>query len=82
MTNEELTLFNQMNATAAGRCVCPIELLVAPDFTGRVIVHMQGGQVLFQERLLPNVRVATLEGFIQLATEAGFMRSTNNEKGE
>ena len=82
MNNEERILFNQMNATADGRCICPIELLVAPDFTGRVIVHMQEGQVICQERLLPNVRVATLEGFIQLAIESGFMRSTTDEDGE
>lgn len=65
--------FTQEQLRAAGlRCVCPVDLHVAPNFTGRVVVHLKEGRAICDCRLTPDDHIATLQGFIELAREAGW----------
>ena len=65
--------FTQEQLRAAGlRCVCPADLHIAPDFTGRVVVHLKDGRAICDYRLTPDDHIATPQGFIELAREAGW----------
>ncbi|MET3066299.1 hypothetical protein [Atlantibacter hermannii] len=67
---KELT---QEQLRAAGlRCVCPVDLHVAPEFTGRVVVHLKDGRAICDYRLTTDDHITTLQGFIELAREAGW----------
>lgn len=48
-----------------------INLHVAPDFTGRVVVYFENGKVDCDRRLLDDEHIASLETFIEIARKAG-----------
>jgi len=46
-----------------------VDLHVLPDFTGRVVIHVQNGRVICDRRLLDDEHICSLETFIQMARE-------------
>ncbi|WP_455424828.1 hypothetical protein [Dryocola sp. LX212] len=52
--------------------VLPVELHVMPDFTGRVVVHIEKGRAICDRPLLKSEHVNTLDGFLELARMAGY----------
>ncbi|WP_313083037.1 hypothetical protein [Atlantibacter sp.] len=72
--------FTQEELRAAGlRCVCPVDLHVAPNFTGRVVVHLKEGRAICDCHLTADDHITTLQGFIELAQEAGWLISPPKE---
>ncbi len=47
-------------------------LHLCPDFTGRVLLHVENGTVLSERCLAANEHVATLPAFVELARLAGW----------
>lgn len=52
--------------------VLPIELHVMPDFTGRVVIHIEKGRAICDRPLLKNEHIATLDGFLKLVRMSGY----------
>jgi len=46
-----------------------IDLHVLPDFTGRVVLYIENGQVICDRRLTDDEHVCTVGTFIQMAQE-------------
>jgi len=62
--------FTQEQLRAAGlRCVCPVDLHIAPEFTGRVVLHIENGRVICDRRLLDDEYICSLATFIEMARE-------------
>lgn len=51
--------------------VLNIDLHVAPEFTGRVVLYIEKGHVKCDRRLLDDEHICAIDTFIELAREAG-----------
>ncbi|MHC2980724.1 hypothetical protein EMD38_05685 [Citrobacter freundii] len=51
--------------------VLNVDLHVLPDFTGRVVLHIENGRVICDRRLLDDEHICSVQSFIELAREAG-----------
>lgn len=52
--------------------VLGVQVGVAPDFTGRVVLHLRDGRLIAERRLLDSEHISTLEGFLELAHLSGW----------
>ncbi|EPT4022369.1 hypothetical protein ACVQMG_000528 [Enterobacter roggenkampii] len=52
--------------------VLVVQVGVAPDFTGRVVLHLRDGRLIAERRLLDSEHISTLEGFLELAHLSGW----------
>ncbi|WP_312227091.1 hypothetical protein [Pseudescherichia sp.] len=59
----------QQKVNSGGRPVLNIDLHVLPDFTGRVVLYIENGQVMCDRRLTDDELVCTAETFMQMAQE-------------
>lgn len=75
---------NQQMITHRGMPVplpkCSVDLSVSADFTGRVVVHIKNGRAICDYQLNDADHITTLDGFIQLARQAGW-KVTMPEEG-
>lgn len=53
------------------RPILNIDLHVAPEFTGRVVLYIERGKVKADRRLSDDEHICALNTFIELAREAG-----------
>lgn len=53
------------------RPVLNVDLHVLPDFTGRVVVHIENGRVICDRKLFDDEHICSLPTFIEMAREAG-----------
>ncbi len=53
------------------RPVLNVDLHVLPDFTGRVVVHIENGRVICDRKLFDDKHICSLPTFIEMAREAG-----------
>ncbi|HHL8924304.1 TPA: hypothetical protein ACQ8TZ_003211 [Escherichia coli] len=53
------------------RPVLNVDLHVLPDFTGRVVLHIENGRVICDRRLFDDEHICSLATFIEMAREAG-----------
>ncbi|EPY4330032.1 hypothetical protein ACXDJA_005902 [Klebsiella variicola] len=51
--------------------VLNVDLHVLPDFTGRVVVHIENGRVICDRRLFDDEHICSLATFIEMARDAG-----------
>lgn len=51
------------------RPVLNVDLHVLPDFTGRVVLHIEKGRVICDRRLLDDEHICSLPTFIEMASE-------------
>ncbi|WP_431818985.1 hypothetical protein [Citrobacter braakii] len=51
--------------------VLAVDLHVAPDFSGRVVLYIENGKVKCDRRLLDDEHICALDTFIEMAREAG-----------
>ena len=49
-----------------------IVVQIKPDFTGRIILHVNDGNLESHEPLLPGYHLSTLQGFLEMAEAAGY----------
>ncbi|MGQ9453132.1 hypothetical protein ACP4QI_016855 [Leclercia sp. TB492] len=49
--------------------VLNIDLHVLPDFTGRVVLYIENGQVKCDRRLFPDEHICSLDTFIEMARD-------------
>ncbi|CAI0832219.1 MULTISPECIES: hypothetical protein [Serratia] len=54
------------------QCVCDVSLHVSPEFSGRVLLHMEQGRLISDLRIHESYHLLNLEGFIELARRAGW----------
>ncbi|MCS5950024.1 hypothetical protein LNO88_11660 [Klebsiella pneumoniae subsp. pneumoniae] len=65
---------NQQTMLSSG-CADPplpvlnVDLHVHPDFTGRVVVHIENGRVICDHQLFDDEHICTLATFIEMARE-------------
>ncbi len=62
-------MLSQQNVNPGSRPVLNIDLHVLPDFTGRVVLYIENGDVKCDRRLFPDEHICTLETFIEMARE-------------
>lgn len=67
MSNQQTTLYQGVQIS---RPVLNVDLHVLPDFTGRVVLHIQNGKVICDRRLLDDEHICSLATFIQMARDA------------
>ncbi|MEF3137468.1 hypothetical protein J8995_18560 [Klebsiella quasipneumoniae subsp. quasipneumoniae] len=48
-----------------------VDLHVLPDFTGRVVVHIENGRVICDRQLFDDEHICSLATFIEMARDAG-----------
>ncbi|MBW3371630.1 hypothetical protein [Klebsiella pneumoniae] len=48
-----------------------VDLHVLPDFTGRVVVHIEHGRVICDRQLFDDEHICSLATFIEMARDAG-----------
>ncbi len=48
-----------------------VDLHVLPDFTGRVVLHIENGRVICDRQLFDDEHICTLATFIEMARDAG-----------
>ena len=53
------------------RPVLNVDLHVLPDFTGRVVLHIENGRVICDRQLFDDEHICTLATFIEMARDAG-----------
>lgn len=53
--------------------VLNVQLNVAPDFTGRIVLRFDAGQLIDDRPLFDDERISTLKGFLDLAHEANWL---------
>ncbi|HBU1179377.1 TPA: hypothetical protein MCQ94_005455 [Klebsiella pneumoniae] len=68
MNNKQTILYQGINIP---RPVLNVGLHVLPDFTGRVVLHIQNGKVICDCRLLDDEHICSLKTFIEMARDAG-----------
>ncbi|MFO5795474.1 hypothetical protein, partial [Klebsiella pneumoniae] len=51
--------------------VLNVDLHVLPDFTGRVVLHIENGRVICDRQLFDDEHICTLATFIEMARDAG-----------
>lgn len=50
-----------------------VDLHVSPGFTGRVVIHVKDGRQICDYPLRENDHICTMEGFLTLARQAGWV---------
>lgn len=55
------------------RPIIPVELHVAPEFSGRVVVHIKDGHPVCDYPLINGEQIATFDSFLALARSAGWI---------
>ncbi|ECS7436810.1 hypothetical protein ACC901_001496 [Salmonella enterica] len=68
MNNQQTMLYQ---GVLIPRPVLNVDLHVLPDFTGRVVLHIENGRVICDRRLLDDEHICSVQSFIELAREAG-----------
>ncbi|KMI84919.1 hypothetical protein SM98_00281 [Klebsiella pneumoniae] len=68
MNNQQTMLYQGIHIP---RPVLNVDLHVLPDFTGRVVLHIQNGKVICDRRLLDDEHICSLVTFIEMAREMG-----------
>lgn len=53
------------------RPVLNVDLHVLPDFTWRVVVHIENGRVICDRQLFDDEHICSLATFIEMARDAG-----------
>ncbi|MDS1324831.1 hypothetical protein XC67_24580 [Klebsiella pneumoniae] len=53
------------------RPVLNVDLHVLPDFTGRVVLHIENGRGICDRQLFDDEHICTLATFIEMARDAG-----------
>lgn len=71
-TQRQMVNDRKLAQLAAEQCSIPVTLRVASDFTGRVVVHLKEGRPICDYQLFPEEHIATLQGFLELATAAAW----------
>lgn len=66
MTSQQTMLYQGVQIP---RPVLNVDLHVLPDFTGRVVLHIENGRVICDRRLLDDEHICSLATFIELARE-------------
>lgn len=66
MTNQQTMLYQGVQIP---RPVLNVDLHVLPNFTGRVVLHIQDGKVICDRRLLDDEHICSLPTFIEMARE-------------
>ncbi|MFG0517322.1 hypothetical protein [Kluyvera intermedia] len=62
-------MFCQQSVNQCGRPILNIDLHVLPDFTGRVVLYIENGQVKCDRRLSPDEHICALNTFIEMARD-------------
>ncbi|HBS5899836.1 hypothetical protein [Klebsiella variicola] len=68
MNNQQTMLYQ---GVLIPRPVLNVDLHVLPDFTGRVVVHIENGRVICDRRLFDDEHICSLATFIEMARDAG-----------
>ncbi|PLE64290.1 hypothetical protein B6I76_21200 [Klebsiella pneumoniae] len=68
MNNQQTMLYQ---GVLFPRPVLNVDLHVLPDFTGRVVVHIENGRVICDRQLFDDEHICTLATFIEMARDAG-----------
>lgn len=68
MNNQQTMLYQ---GVLIPRPVLNVGLHVLPDFTGRVVVHIENGRVICDRRLFDDEHIYSLATFIEMARDAG-----------
>lgn len=72
-------MLSQQNVNRGGRPVLNIDLHVLPDFTGRVVLYIENGQVKCDRRLSPDEHICSLATFIEMARDMNLrIQETSN----
>lgn len=66
MNNQQTMLFQGMQIP---RPVLNVDLHVMPDFTGRVVLHIENGRAICDSRLFEDEHICSLATFIEMARE-------------
>lgn len=66
MANQQTMLYQ---GVLIPRPVLHVDLHVLPDFTGRVVLHIENGRVKCDRRLLDDEHICSLATFIEMARE-------------
>ena len=68
MNNQQTMLYQ---CVLIPRPVLNVDLHVLPDFTGRVVVHIENGRVICDRQLFDDEHICLLATFIEMARDAG-----------
>ena len=68
MNNQQTMLYQ---GVLIPRPVLNVDLHVLPDFTGRVVVHIENGRVICDRQLFDDEHICSLATFIEMALDAG-----------
>lgn len=68
MANQQTMLYQ---GVLIPRPVLNVDLHVLPDFTGRVVLHIENGRVICDRQLFDDEHICALDTFIEMAREAG-----------
>ena len=66
MNNQQTMLYQ---GVLIPRPVLNVDLHVLPDFTGRVVVHIENGRVICDHQLFDDEHICSLATFIEMARE-------------
>lgn len=66
MNNQQTMLYQGVHIPCP---VLNVDLHVLPDFTVRVVLHIQNGKVICDRRLLDDERICSLATFIEMARD-------------
>ncbi|AIE71807.1 MULTISPECIES: hypothetical protein [Klebsiella] len=68
MNNQQTMLYQ---GVLIPRPVLNVDLHVLPDFTWRVVVHIENGRVICDRQLFDDEHICSLATFIEMARDAG-----------
>ena len=68
MNNQQTMLYQ---GVLIHRPVLNVDLHVLPDFTWRVVVHIENGRVICDRQLFDDEHICSLATFIEMARDAG-----------
>ncbi|HDU1551990.1 TPA: hypothetical protein REW71_002962 [Klebsiella pneumoniae] len=68
MNNQQTMLYQ---GVLIPRPVLNVDLHVLPDFTGRVVVHIENGRVICDRQPFDDEHICSLATFIEMARDAG-----------
>ncbi|QXB75921.1 hypothetical protein I6L62_14105 [Enterobacter asburiae] len=66
MANQQTMLYQGLQIP---RPVLNVDLHVLPDFSGRVVLHIENGRVICDRRLFDDEHICSLATFIEMARE-------------
>lgn len=66
MNNQQTMLYQGVHIP---RPVLNVDLHVMPDFTGRVVLHIENGRVICDRRLFDDEHICSLATFIEMARD-------------